>query len=198
MISLKELKRLTYDEFQATDAEYLKVQSYFEGYLKRLLFISLRLNGIKYSNCQEIVTNAKQNLNLTDQLEVSFSALIGHSYSQIKFDDPELDLLQVCILRYCRPIRNKISHGADYKIQEDILRICTWATQEFVKKIESHLHQQRKLSAFDKPREWGAKKIGKKEIPTPILKQFGFRIVSKFDTNTIRKHFKNSNLNPPY
>jgi hypothetical protein len=188
MIGVKHIRELTTDSYLPTDQNYLLVQSKFEGYIKRLLFIALRKNGLQYKLSQELISSAPYNLTLTKQLELAFKELTGISYSERKKSDKKLQILEGCMLGYVRPIRNKIAHGADHNLNIRLLDLCMKITQEYVRTIDSHLKLIAGCSAFDKPKDWGAQRVEKNDgLPKRLKDKFGFKDIKKFSVEKIEK-----------
>lgn len=196
MIGVKHLKDFISTKYEPTDQNYLLVQSNFEGYLKRLLFIALRKNGLQYKYSQELMSYASNQLLLSEQTNLIFSELCGTSYSFIKKKDKKLEELERCIFNYVRPVRNTLAHGADHKLNPDLLNLCIKITQEYVKTIEYHLCLISGNSAFDEPKKWGAKRINKKSVlSTHLKKTFKFRDVKKFDAVKIKTELSKEGIN---
>jgi hypothetical protein len=187
MIGIKHIKELVDNNFEPTNQNYLLVQSYFEAYLKRLLFIALRKNGLQYSYANELLTHASNTLSLSEQTNLVFHELCAVSYSELKDKDKKLKELEKCIFNYVRPVRNKLAHGADHRISLDIIDLCIKITQEYVKNIENHLYMITGASAFDEPRKWGAKRVSiNAGISKKLKSKFKFKDANKFTVDEIK------------
>ena len=163
MISIKYLKEFIEKDYDATDVAYLQCQGMFEAYIKRLLFISLRLHGIQYQYAREIITDTSQHMKMSQVIGYSINRMLkekggGRRYEDLRKSDKRLEGLQGCVIKFCRPVRNKIAHGAKQNLNPELLTLCSKITQEFVRRIEYNLKKHAGLSALDTPGEWGAER----------------------------------------
>ena len=158
MITLKEAKR-TFSLDTVSDSHFLKVHYYSEGYLKRLLFIGLRLNGVQYKTAQQIIV--KYHEPLGNMIEQAWNQ-VGLSCVTIRKDN-RYKMIEDYFLHFSAKFRNYRVHGIYDKLNDDeLLRILIAIDRNYIYTCEAIIERNGKPSAFSTPGSWGAR-TGKKE-----------------------------------
>jgi hypothetical protein len=172
MISLTQLKsglssqRVSYDS-----SEFFDIHRNIEAYIKRILLIGLRLNGIKYKEATTIVESTYIN---TAKLIEKVLFLLDQSKSnqqqviiELKIKHKEFFVLKELLLKFSSKYRNWLAHGTISELKHpELIRYLCHINKSFFKEFESLLKIEHGNSAFDKPRDWGAKRGVDEEIGT--------------------------------
>jgi len=163
MIPLEKLKaQLTITKTCGfTTAEFLDIHRYMEGYLKRVLFIGLRLKGVQYKNAEFIVS--KIQLDIATAIGKSWFFLDqsgsknGAFIKALESKHPDLFILKEVFITFCSRYRNQVAHGLIGQISgQDAIDLLCHVNLSFYKAIEAMLQAEFSCSAFDTPTLWGA------------------------------------------
>ena len=170
MISLANIKlKLSSIEDTNDSAEFLEIHRNIEAYIKRVLLISLRLNGIKYKESTTIVESTY--LNTANLIEKVLFLLDSSELNQrqvlmkLREKYNKFFVLKELVLKFTSKYRNRLAHGtiSELKDQELISCLC-FVNKLFYREFESMLNIEYGKSAFDKPCEWGAENGMDEEI----------------------------------
>ena len=163
MISLTQLESaLTSNKTINDSGDFLNLHRYTEAYVKRVLLIGLRLNGVKYEESRKIVESTFLN---TGQLieKVLFlldqsGAKQGDVIQQFKNKYADFFELKELVLKFSAKYRNWLAHGAiDVLKDDELIKHLCHVNRLFFREFEKLLIQEYGRSAFDKPGDWGAK-----------------------------------------
>jgi len=164
MIPLKLIKaEINTQRPNQTSHDFLNLHRYTEAYVKRLLLIGLRLNGVKYEESRKIVDSTFLNtgnlvekaLFLLDQSEGKQGAVIQKLQTQYG----DFFILKELLLKFSAKYRNWLAHGTvDSLRDEELVNHLCYVNRSFVQEFENLLQQEHGHSAFDKPGDWGAKR----------------------------------------
>jgi len=153
---LKEIKRVVNEEPVYTTQYFLKTHRAVEGFLARIIFIGLRMKGIKYDQSQKIVRYTF--LKVRDSLKKGIELLDGKKSFLIKESKP-IDECYDLFLKFSVPYRNKIEHAVIPDIKDEkILKLCININLKFLRSLEQFLQSNFNNSVFDEPKKWGAKR----------------------------------------
>ncbi len=131
MISLKQIKSdLSSRKVNCSSAEFFNIHRNIEAYIKRILLISLRINGVKYKEATTIVESTYINtanliekvLFLLDQSQLKQQQVI----SKMKKKYKDFFVLKELLLKFCSKYRNWLAHGTigELKDPELIRYLC--------------------------------------------------------------------------
>lgn len=152
---LKTIKEIAYKRYaKYSDNDIKETECAVEAYFNRLILIGLRLKGVKYEQCQEIIKNTfiHEKDSLKNGLKLICKEQLKDIYSS------KIEKLKELFESFSVVYRNKLVHGAisgvhDKKIAELCVKINKALIQELEKSLNKHLNH----SAFDQPKKWGAK-----------------------------------------
>jgi len=179
MISLKRFKEV-FNSSKISDDYFLNLHFLTEAYFKRLLMIWFRREGLDYKTAKSTIEALKVgSYNLVKTVEKlilnSDKDDIGKKYS-------DYERLRDFYLNYSAKWRNKRAHGSEDIIKNDeFLKLLICIDKLFIKKFEEILKKEKGLSAFNTPREWGAKRVTKKDDKKvrKILKGCKFKVIAE-------------------
>lgn len=171
MINLTNLKNLLSQNTQnLTTDDFIKIHKSFEGYIRRLLLIGLRLNGVKYETSVEVIDMSY--LNNRDLIRITIELITRGTKSLNYFENhnPDLKVLLELFFDFTTIYRNRVIHGVDERINDPtILRHCYFIDKFLIEEFESTLISLKYKSAFDKPTEWGATRITSDENINQVI-----------------------------
>ncbi len=162
MISPNRLKEVFNNLPPVLDSNYFfKTHIHLEGYIKRVMLIGLRLNGVQYCNGIKVVDSTyintgsliKKVLWLIDQSGLKEGVILKN----LKTKHPDFFVIKETVLKFSAPYRNRLAHGTISKLhdQEMIDYLCH-VNISFIDAFEVLLKSEHGQSAYDKPGEWGA------------------------------------------
>lgn len=158
MVNLAECQKIL-SAVEESDGYFLKQHFYIEGFLKRLLFIGLRLHNIQYNTAQEVIVAYHEPLGKMIERAWTIS---GFDYRDVIEFGIYKDL-EGFFVNYTAKYRNYRVHGIYDEIKDlDLLRLLTTINYRYYKTCNEYILYKGKPSVFDKPTTWGAK-IGKQE-----------------------------------
>lgn len=178
MISLKQIKSdLSSRKVNCSSAEFFNIHRNIEAYIKRILLISLRINGVKYKDATTIVESTYINtanliekvLFLLDQSQLKQQQVI----SEMKKKYKDFFVLKELLLKFSSKYRNWLAHGTIGELKDpELIRYLCHVNKSFFREFENLLQREYGNSAFDKPGDWGAKR-GKDEEIEKSAKRLG-------------------------
>jgi len=176
MISSKRLQIFLNDNSALCDSEYfLKTHIYVEGYVKRVMLIGLRLNGVQYANSEKIVEGTY--IPTANLIEKVLWLLDSSGHKQKKVADnlkkthPDFFILKDLVVKFTAIYRNRLAHGTIDKLaDQELVKFLCHTNRSFFQSFEALLEKEHGHSAFDKPRDWGAQ-IGIQESIENTLKR---------------------------
>jgi hypothetical protein len=144
-------------------SEFFDLHRYIEAYIKRILLIALRLNGVKYKESTIIVERTYLN---TAKLIETVLFLLDQSgdnqnmvVSKLKKRHKDFFVLKELLLKFSSKYRNWLAHGAIIELKDtDLINHLCYVNKSFFKEFENLLKNEYGHSAFNKPGDWGAKK----------------------------------------
>jgi len=178
MISLKQLQQaMAPQKAQCNSHDFLNLHRYTEAYVKRVLLIGLRVNGVKYKESGKIVESTfsptaslvEKTLFLLDQS----GGKHGEVIQQLKVKYATFFELNYLLTKFSAKYRNWLAHGTidELKNEELINHLCH-VNKSFMHEFENLLMTEHGHSAFDKPSDWGAKR-GIPELIEKSAKRLG-------------------------
>ena len=166
---LKTIKELAYKRYtEYSDSDIKESECAVEAYFNRLIFIGLRLQGVKYKQCQEIIKNTfiHEKESLKNGLKLICAEKHEALYST-KIDELK-DLFEMFSVVY----RNKLVHGAISGVHDKkIAELCVKINKVLIQELEKSLKKQLNHSAFDQPKKWGAK-TSQRDFTEDEIKRF--------------------------
>jgi hypothetical protein len=148
------------NETEISDDYFLRLHFCVEAMLKRVLLIGLRLNGVQYRMAQIIAEIYHDPLH----------TYIDKAFGLWQITQTEMETfgnykqLKDLFLKFTSYYRNKRVHGlAKAYTDTELLELCINIDKSFIKEIEKFLVKKYKLSLFDTPSAWGAKRGIKKD-----------------------------------
>jgi hypothetical protein len=178
MISLTQLKiGLTSRKVRYVSSEFFDIHRYTEAYIKRILFISLRLNEVKYEESRKIIESTYLN---TANLIEKVLFLIDQSgnkqqkvVNELKERYKDFFTLKELLLKFSSKYRNWLAHGTIDELKNpELINYLCHVNKSFFNEFEILLKHEYGHSAFDMPRDWGAKR-GKDEDIEESAKRIG-------------------------
>jgi len=161
MISLKRFKEV-FNSSKISDDYFLNLHFLTEAYFKRLLMIGLRINGVDYKTAKstiEALKGGSKNL-----LKVVKKFISEYCNINIRKEYSDYERLRHFYINFSVELRNGRVHGNIDSIKnEEYLKLLICIDKLFIKKFEEILKKEKGLSAFNTPREWGAKMVRKKD-----------------------------------
>jgi hypothetical protein len=204
MIAIKQLKSvLSSKEMRKTSDDFFKIHRYIEGYIKRVLVIGLRLNGVQYNNSVKI---AESTYIKTAALIEKALILLNQSgnkqqrpISTLKNKYKELFILNNLFLEFTSPYRNRLAHGTiEILHDQELVNYLCHVDQSFYKEFENFLLNEFGYSAFDKPSAWGAKQGQPQQIKDTVKKLHLGSIVSEpLELSAVQKMLSNTSYAAP-
>lgn len=171
MINLSNLKTLIANKpVNPTTDDFIKIHKGVEGYFRRLIFIGLRINGVKYQKCQEVI--ALSYLTNRPLVTKAIDLITGHKKTISDFEKSNQDFKVFLNLffTFTSVYRNRIVHGVDEKIYDQtILKYCYYIDNYLIDEFEDTFKKLRFPSAFDCPRDWSAKRVIKNESLNSVV-----------------------------
>ncbi len=176
MIKLGECQKVL-SAVEESDSYFLKQHFYIEGFLKRLLFIGLRLNDVQYNMAEEVIIAYHEPLEKMIERAWTIS---GFDYKNDVVKFGAFKDLEGFFVNYTAKYRNYRVHGIYDEIEDpDLLRLLTTINYRYYKICNEYISHKGKPSVFDKPIKWGAK-IGKEETILEVYSRI-FKGVKKKD-----------------
>jgi hypothetical protein len=173
MINLQNLKSLISSNPQnVTTEDFIKIHKGVEGYIRRLLFIGLRLNCVKYNTSLEVIKMSY--LNNRDLLTKTIELISNKTKTLTDFENMNYDFKELINLffGFTAIYRNRILHGVDENIHDQtVLKHCYYIDKYIIVEFEDTLKSLDYKSAFDKPKDWGAKTIVSNETFNKVIKR---------------------------
>lgn len=162
MIAFKHLRQIMVrKDSKYTSHDFLNIHRYTEAYIKRVLFIGLRLNGVRYKESENIINATfiptagliEKSLVLLSKSDERHSEVIKKLRLQYSAFFDLSDLL----VKFSSKYRNWLAHGLiDELKDEELIDYLCYVNRVFVKLFEEFLKAEYGHSAFEKPSEWGA------------------------------------------
>ena len=173
MINLNNLRNLiSQNPLNLTTDDFIKIHKSFEGYIRRLLLIGLRLNGVKYETAQDVVKMSY--LNNRDLIKITIELITKKTKSLNDFETHNFDLKELLELffDFTTIYRNLVIHGVYESINDAIiLKHCYFIDKFLIEEFESTLNSLNYKSAFDKPSEWGAPRTTSNETIEQVIRR---------------------------
>lgn len=164
MISMSQIKSgLASRRVDYISSEFFDIHRYTEAYIKRILFIGLRLNSVKYEESTIIVKRTYLNtanliekvLFMIDQTDDNQRKVID----RLKQKYEDFFILKDLLLEFSSKYRNWLAHGEISELKDaELINLLCYVNKSFFKEFENLLKSEYKHSAFDKPGDWGAKR----------------------------------------
>lgn len=164
MISNPQIQQVLSTRNSGTEvADFLKIHTHMEAYLRRILLIALRLNGADYEVAREIASKRQFNIEYLTEAVITYLAKTKAPSekkvkNRIKQNHPDLAKLRKLFLGFTACLRNQIAHGTREKVGgEQVHKLACHVDQSYYTEFERMLLSVFKHSAFEKPGAWGAK-----------------------------------------
>lgn len=171
MISLKNLKDLmTQSPASPTTDDFIRIHKSVEGYIRRLQFIGLRLNNVKYSTAQDVISLSYLNNRDLIKKTIKWITLSRHSIEDFEAQNADLKVLLDLFFDFSSIYRNRLTHGIYDKINnQEVLKHCYYVDKYLIVEFESTLSQLGYKSAFNEPNEWGATAASSTETVDQVI-----------------------------
>ena len=181
MISIQNLKVLmTLSPASPTTEDFIKIHKAVEGYIRRLLFIGLRLNGVKYSTSQEVINLSYLNNQDLIKKSIVLISRSTHKITDFETQNPDLKVLLDLFSNFTSIYRNRLVHGIYENINDQIaLNLCYYIDKYLIKEFEDTLIQLEYRSAFDSPTEWGATRTQSSETFDQVISRLRLGSITK-------------------
>jgi hypothetical protein len=158
MINLQNLQNLVAANPPViTTDDFIKIHKGVEGYIRRLLFIGLRLNGVKYETASEVINMSY--LNNRELLKKTVELVTRNTNTLTGFENHNSDFKEIINLffDFTSIYRNRVIHGVYENINDQtILKHCYYIDKYLIEEFEYTLNSLGYNSAFDQPNAWGA------------------------------------------
>jgi len=158
MINLNNLRNLIAQNPQSlTTDDFIKIHKNVEGYIRRLLLIGLRINGVKYETSMEVIKMSY--LNNKDLIKTTIDLITKGTKNLSDFETTNSDFKELLELffDFTSIYRNRVIHGVYENINDQlILKHCYFIDKFLIEEFEQTLKSLNFKSAFDKPTDWGA------------------------------------------
>jgi hypothetical protein len=204
LISPSRLKEVFTKPPSVLDSDYFfKTCVHLEGYVKRVMFIGLRLRGVQYSNGEKVVDSTYiQTANLIEKvlwLIDKSGSKQGDVVGKLKIKHHDFFIIKETVLKFSAPYRNRLAHGTIAKLhdQEMIDYLCH-VTTSFIDAFELLLKSEHGQSAYDKPGDWGAIQ-GKPELLESTVKRLklGSLVKEPLTLNAVKKQLQETKYAKP-
>ena len=145
-----------------------------EQYLRRLFFVALRVNDVQYTtaeNLVELARHTKPSTIFTESLQLIMGRPENHRLGALLFMTVHSDLEQLLALfeGYATPVRHRLSHGNDETNRAEAYKMAYHISKSLLTEIERALQAEFKKSAFDAPKNWGARTVATAETVEEII-----------------------------
>jgi hypothetical protein len=181
MVNLKNLKNLVESNpSNITTTDFVNLHVGIESYLKRLLFIGLRLNGVQYKTATEVVSMT--NLQNRQLIKKTIKLISQNKKTLTDFENHNTDFKVILDLffEFTSVYRNRVVHGVDEIIYDNtILRYCYFIDKCLIREFEMTLISHGFNSAFDTPKTWGASRSKNTENFDEIIKRLDLGKIAK-------------------
>jgi len=149
--------------------QFLRVHCCVEELFRRLLLIGLRLKGVQYNDAVTISEIYYESMN--DKFIKKVIEYCGLNYNKL-IDFGNYKTFQALFLEFAKPHRNKLVHGLALNYSDnELLELLISIDKCLIQELEAFFNQENKLSFFDPPKKWGAKRIAKKADIKKIYKE---------------------------
>lgn len=198
MISVSKLKKIVNSrERNFSTNDFLQIHRFTEGYLKRITFIALRLHGIQFKTAQELADFVYIG-GIFSQIKKIFELLPGdHTLVSISKKHKDFQIFQELFTQYTASLRNRLLHGGIGNLKdEEVLRYASLIDKNFILEFEKVLQAEWGHSAFETPKEWGAKRITVPEDKIVLAKRLKLGKLKSIDMRLedVKKRLKKNNI----
>ena len=189
-MDLKYIRSIINDPPETTTDYFMKSYRTCESYFNRILFIGLRLKGIKYSQAEGILRTTF--IPIRDSLGKGLQLIDDKKSEQILKQKAVQDAYRL-FLSFSSPYRNLVSHGVFTEINDKrTLELLVKTNVKLLKELEHELGRVFNHSAFDKPKDWGAKKSNRVYTENEIRElKLGYDAKEPISTNEAEKRYNN-------
>ncbi len=140
-----------------SDEYFLDLHISIESYLKRILFIGLRKNDVKYKMAQDAIIKYYEPLPVL--IEKAWT-LIGIDYKNDVQRFGNYKAIEDYFLNFTSKYRNYRVHGVYDEIRDPVLLQCLILFDKaFIDEIDSFLISKKLPKVFDEPNQWGARTV---------------------------------------
>lgn len=171
MINLNNIKNLiAQNPHNLTTDDFIKIHKNVEGYIRRLLLIGLRINGVKYETSLEVIKMSY--LNNKDLIKTTIDLITKGTKNITDFETANSDFKELLELffDFTSIYRNRVIHGVYENINDQpILRHCYFIDKFLIEEFEQTLKSLSFKSAFDKPTDWGANRSTSAETINQVI-----------------------------
>lgn len=181
MINLQNLKTLVATSPQnITTDDFIKMHKGVEGYIRRLLLIGLRLNGVKYETSLEVIKMSY--LNNKQLIKTTIELITRRTKTLNDFETHNSDFKKLIELffEFTSIYRNRVIHGVYESINDQvILKHCYYIDKFLIEEFELTLQLLHFKSAYDKPTDWGAVRTTSSETINQVITRLSLGRLTK-------------------
>jgi hypothetical protein len=158
-----------------------------EHYVRRLFFVALRVNDVQYQSAENIVELTRQ----TTYFQVFTKSIVlllptltapDSSKKQLDFDafmaqQPDLSPLFNAFIAFATPVRFRLAQGNDEENRAAAYRLAYHISKSLVTEIERVLLTEFGHSAFEQPKNWGARTVATPETIAESIQRLALQQV---------------------
>ncbi len=153
---LNYIRRIIEDSPEPTIDYFLKTHRAIEGYSNRIVFIALRLHGLKYEQARKVINS--RYLRVIGTLKNALIKIDKEKGKQLLSKssiNESISLYLTFTSRYRNMFMHNILSDQNY---DQLLPLLLRINVNFLRELEYYVKEIFDHSAFDDPRKWGAKK----------------------------------------
>jgi hypothetical protein len=173
---------------------FLDLHATTEAYFRRLLYISLRLQGENDKDARKISALCALNSNEILDKALNFignkkspKTIVPFNISNIKSSNNKFKVLCNYYINFVIRHRNKYLHGVVTEFAQNTLDMLYCLELNFLKEIEDLLRNEFGLTCLNKPADWGAIRVKRPSTNTIYCRMKNYNL-SKFGKEPIKSN----------
>jgi len=189
---LNYIKRIIEDSPEPNINYFLKTHRAIQGYSNRIVFIALRLHGLKYDQARKAINS--RNLPVIGTLKNALIKIDKEKGKQVLAKSSINESISL-YLTFTSRYRNMFVHSilADQNYDQ-LLPLLLRINVNFLRELEYYVKEIFGHSAFDGPRKWGAKKSSRVFSEEEIdFLDLGSRVKAPLDAEEAKHRFEQIN-----
>lgn len=158
-----------------------------EAYLRQVLFVGLRRNGVNYQEAREFVYENR----LVEQFPDHFKTLFGIDWMGFIQPDALLCTLWDLYRKQTKPVRHRVFHGLR-SYDEEFFRMCYAIDLSFVESLSKYLFLHYQHDFLPPLKDLMLPRVGKNGVPpSTVIKKFSAGTKPRYsDTEDDFRQFK--------
>lgn len=187
MIGVKNLQSVFESKSgNITTIDFINIHRGVEAYLRRLLFIGLRLNGVQYKTASEVVCMSYSNNRDLIKNTIKLISLNTIALEDLEEQNSDFKALLQLFFEFTSVYRNRVFHGVEGEIYDSLtLQYCYLIDKSLIVEFELSLQYFGFKSAFETPKAWGASRSVNPEKFDQVINRLKLGKLSKNPMSTI-------------